>query len=243
MGPGQNPSSQLKLTQKMLINSVTWVEWPVERRALVHAALGDAVRLRIVDDLAGSDRSPTELSRRFGLASNLLAHHLDVLDEAGLIERFVSAGDRRRRYVRLVRSSLDILGPTVVIPTGLVLFVCTRNSARSQLAAALWTARTGRPASSAGTHPTAVRPRAVAAAERAGLDLSRAVARHIDQAPDAAQVVTVCDRAHEELQPDTSWWHWSTPAPAELGTDEAFDQVVAQLDTRITCLQASQRSH
>ena len=189
-----------------------------------------------------SDRSPTELQQRFGLASNLLAHHLDVLDGAGLIERFVSGGDRRRRYVRLVREGLEILGPTVTVPDGLVLFVCTHNAARSQLAAALWAARTGGPAASAGTHPTVVAPRAVAAAERAGLDLTEAVAQHLDQAPKADLVVTVCDRAHEELRPDHSWWHWSTPAPTEAGTDKAFDLVVAQLDTRIRSLQTAQRS-
>ena len=205
----------------------------IERRAQVHAALGDAARLGIVDELTTSDRSPAELGERFGLPSNLLAHHLDVLEAAGLVERFASSGDRRRRYVRLVARGFDVLGPSVEIPTGLVLFVCTHNSARSQLAAALWERRNGRPASSAGTHPTEIHPGAVAAAGRVGLDLRGAVSQHLDAAPPADLVVTVCDRAHEELRPDSSWWHWSTPAPTDLGTDDAFDQVLTQLDTRI----------
>ncbi|MGF1596631.1 MAG: ArsR family transcriptional regulator [Acidimicrobiales bacterium] len=205
----------------------------LERRARVHAALGDPIRLAIVDDLGVSDRAPAELGHRFGLASNLLAHHLDVLEHAGLIERTASAGDRRRRYVRLLHGPLEDSRNPVAVPSGLVLFVCTHNSARSQLAAALWAARTGRPASSAGTHPTEVHPKAVAAAERAGLDLTGATAQHVDDAPDAALVVTVCDQAHEALRPDASWWHWSTPAPTAIGTDRAFDQTVTLLDARI----------
>jgi protein-tyrosine-phosphatase len=205
----------------------------LERRARLHAALGDTARLAIVDELATSDRASSELAARFGLAGNLLAHHLDVLERAGLVERFASAGDRRRRYVRLVREPLDDLGVTVTVPEGLVLFVCSHNAARSQLAAALWTARTGRAATSAGTHPTVVDPEARAAAERAGLDLSDAVCRHVDDVAGAGLVVTVCDRAHEELRPAPEWWHWSVPSPSEVGTAEAFDATVADLDNRI----------
>src|SRR5918993_4395230 len=125
----------------------------VEGRAAVHAALGEPVRLAIVDELALSDLAPSALAERFGLAGNLLAHHLDVLERVGLIERTVSSGDRRRRYVRLRHHALRDLGPRSAGRRGRALFVCTGNSARSQLAAALWRRRTGEPASSAGTHP------------------------------------------------------------------------------------------
>jgi protein-tyrosine-phosphatase len=203
----------------------------------MHAALGDSVRLAIVEDLAASDRSPKELSERFGLATNLLSHHLDVLDHAGLIERFVSDGDKRRRYVRLLRAPLTELGIATARPAGSALFVCSHNSARSQLAAALWCARTGQPARSAGTHPAErVHRGAVAAAARAGIDLSDAVPRLLEDPSIADVVVTVCDRAHEELDPGPSWWHWSIPDPAETATDAAFDAVVADLDARIAAL-------
>ncbi|MEM9564834.1 MAG: ArsR family transcriptional regulator, partial [Actinomycetota bacterium] len=171
--------------------------------------------------------------------SNLVAHHLDALGEAGLIERVASASDRRRRYVRLRREPLGELVATAADPNGLVLFVCTHNSARSQLAAALWRTRTGGPAASAGTQPAArVHPGAVAAAERAGLDLGGATPAVLaDDAPDEASlVVTVCDQAHEQLAPPPSWWHWSIPDPVAAGTDEAFDAVVSQLDDRIGAL-------
>ena len=160
----------------------------LRQRASVHAALGEPIRLAIVDDLAASDRSPKDLGERHGLPTNLLAHHLDVLDSAGLIVRFASAGDKRRRYVRLVREPLAALGVATRRPTGRVLFLCSHNSARSQLAAALWTARTGETAQSAGTHPAAtVHPGAMAAARRAGLDLGDAVPRLVDHIdPDVA---------------------------------------------------------
>lgn len=209
----------------------------LERRAALHAALGEPVRLAIVEDLATTDRSPTELGRRFDLAQNLLAHHLDVLERVGLVERFVSSGDRRRRYVRLARATLAELGRSTARPGGRVLFVCTHNSARSQLAAALWRARTGEPADSAGTHPAAtVHPGAVSAAARAGLDLSNATPRQLTEVPDADLVVTVCDRAHEELAVERSWWHWSVEDPVVAGTDEAFDAALDDLDSRIRSL-------
>lgn len=206
----------------------------LEQRAAMHAALGEPARLVIVDDLAVSDRSPKELGARHGLPTNLLAHHLDVLEAAGLIVRFGSAGDRRRKYVRLIREPLTRLVNAQLGPDGKVLFLCTHNSARSQLAAALWTARTGQPAESAGTHPASrVHRGAVAAARRAGLDLGDAVPRRVEEIDPDAQVVTVCDRAHEELEPASTWWHWSIPDPVETGTAAAFDAVVADLDARI----------
>ena len=55
----------------------------LEQRAAHHAALGDPIRLTIVDELSVSDRSPIELRRLVGIESNLLAHHLDVLEAAG----------------------------------------------------------------------------------------------------------------------------------------------------------------
>lgn len=206
----------------------------VSRRAEVHAALGDPMRLAIVDDLAASDRSPSELGARFELAGNLLAHHLAVLERVGLIARFASSGDRRRRYVRLVRDPLGELGTAVRPPAGRMLFVCTRNSARSQLAAALWVRHAGTPASSAGTEPSdRVHPGAVAAATRAGLDLSGAVPQSIDHVGAAEQVVAVCDLAHERLGSENDWWHWSIPDPVGRGTRAAFDATVAQLEDRI----------
>ncbi len=178
------------------------------------------------------------MGRRFDLASNRLAHHLDVLEHAGLIERSPSSGDGRRRYVHLRRDAFEGLVP---LPrTGLddALFVCSANSARSQLAAVVWEARTGSRAASAGTQPAEqVHPGAVAAAARAGLDLGDACPRSLDEiALLPSLVVTVCDRAHEELDAPADWWHWSIPDPVEIGTAEAFDLTVSELQARIDVL-------
>jgi protein-tyrosine-phosphatase len=218
---------------------VRCVDAAIEARAALHAALGEPARLAIVELLAFSDRAPSALAERFGLAGNLLAHHLDVLERVGLIERHVSGGDHRRRYVRLRRHVLAGLEVGVTRRRGgRALFVCTQNSARSHLAAALWRKRTGGDATSAGTHPAErVHPKAVAAARRVGLDLTGAQPRalHPDDL-DVDVVVTVCDRAHEELNPPTDWWHWSVPDPVEVGTRQAFDATLVELDERITAI-------
>ena len=119
-----------------------------------------------------------------------------------------------------------------------VLFVCTHNSARSQLAAALWSRDVGTEAVSAGTHPaTEVHPGAVDAARRAGLDLSGARPQHLDQlAIEPILIVTVCDRAHEDLAPGDAWWHWSIPDPLDDPSSDAFDRALERLRTRIHTL-------
>jgi protein-tyrosine-phosphatase len=210
----------------------------IESRARRYAALGDPVRLALVDDLTTSDRSPGELSQRHGVPSNLLAHHLDVLEEAALIVRLPSSGDARRRYIRLRHAAFTGLASAIPAPDGPVLFVCTHNSARSQLAAAVWTESLGGPASSAGTHPAErVHPGAVEAAAREGLDLSGARPRSISEIEfQPSLVITVCDRAHEELSPAATWWHWSTPDPVDEATPEAFDGALTALRDRIQTL-------
>ena len=80
------------------------------RRAAVHAALADQARLLITDTLAEGDASPSELGALLAMPSNLLAHHLHVLEQAGIITRRRSEGDRRRSYLRLVPGALDGLG-------------------------------------------------------------------------------------------------------------------------------------
>jgi protein-tyrosine-phosphatase/DNA-binding transcriptional ArsR family regulator len=210
----------------------------IESRAKRHAALGDPIRLALVDDLSTSDRTPGELSQRHGVPSNLLAHHLDVLEKAALVVRLSSSGDARRRYVHLKHEALAGLGVSFSAPDGPVLFICTHNSARSQLAAAVWSESLGEPASSAGTHPAErIHPGAVEAAARAGLDISGGRPRSIDEIElQQSLVITVCDRAHEELTPEATWWHWSTPDPVDLATPEAFDGALAALRDRIETL-------
>ena len=175
-----------------------------KRRAAVHAALGDPVRLAIVDELAVSDRSPVELRRLLGIESNLLAHHLDVLEGVGLIERSRSSGDGRRRYVHLLRDALDGLGPGRPVASGR-----RCSSARRTRPAASSPLRCGgtSPGSPAdlGRHPPgragasgARSPQRTGPGSTSPAPTPRALATG-DALPPL--VVTVCDRAHEELDP------------------------------------------
>jgi protein-tyrosine-phosphatase len=210
----------------------------LEARARRYAAVGDPIRLALVEDLVASDRTSLELQERAGLASNSLAYHLDVLEHAGLITRCQSRGDRRRRYICLVPSALPAPPARPAVEPQSALFVCTQNSARSPLAAALWRQITAKPATSAGTHPAdRIHRGAIAAGRRAAVDLSKTHPRHLEDVDALPElVVTVCDRAHEELASPPDWLHWSLPDPVEAGTKDAFDATVEQLRDRITNL-------
>lgn len=214
----------------------------LERRVRVHAALADPTRLRIIDDLACGDASPTELQVLLGITSNLLAHHLGVLFDAGLVARRRSEADRRRSYLRLVPDALDGLLPQGSTPVSRVVFVCTANSARSQLAAALWARTSAVPVASAGTHPASgVAAGALAVAVRRGVGLDQAEPRSVAEVVTVDDyLVTVCDRAHEELHHGSSaapspdlGLHWSIPDPVRVGDEAAFDAAFDELNQRI----------
>ena len=214
-----------------------------EKRAHLFAALGDPVRLAIVEDLMVSDAAPRDLSRRHELPSNLLAHHLSVLEDADVITRSISDGDRRRRYLSLRYETLHGLNLQPAVPNGPVLFVCTRNSARSQLAAAVWNSLADSPASSAGTEPaSAIHPGTIDAAARAGLDLSGAKTQHLAEVSvEPALVITVCDQAHEQVEGDLAHWHWSTPDPVVRATTRSFDNALNKLRDRIVAVTGAEQ--
>ena len=209
----------------------------LERRAKMHAALGDPVRLRIVDSLQMSDASPTELAGMLNVSSNLFAHHVQTLVSAGVVSRHHSEGDGRRTYLHLEQDALESLGTAspVAVPRR-VLFVCTGNSARSHLAAALWRQVSTIPAASAGTHPAEqINPGAVDVASRRDLELPIVDPRHLDDVLDPDDlVVTVCDRAHETPKVRGEL-HWSIPDPVGRGP-EAFDAAYVELEHRIRTL-------
>jgi protein-tyrosine-phosphatase/DNA-binding MarR family transcriptional regulator len=243
----------------------------VDRRAAIHAGLGDPLRLAIADHLVLGDASPGELAARLNVPSNLLAFHLGVLDDAGIVRRVRSEGDGRRQYVQLRLDDPTVAALTRPVPsdalteslahaldrTRRLVFVCTANSARSQLAAAAWRRVSPIPVTSAGTHPAdRVHPAAVAAGRRHGLDLTAATTAHLIDVrghDDDALLVAVCDNAHEELtrtglpgsdRDDSAdggrrWLHWHVPDPVRAGTDDAFESTYAQLTERVDRLAAA----
>ena len=204
------------------------------RRAAVHGALADPARLHITDTLLAGDASPSELAALLAIPSNLLAHHLHVLEQAGVITRHRSEGDRRRTYLRLVPGALDSLAAAPAAAVSRVLFVCTANSARSHLAATLWRRSSRVPAASAGTQPAErIDPGAIAAARRHRLPLPRLRPRHISEVQHQDDlVVTVCDMAREELGRQAAV-HWSVPDPVPAGDPAGFDAAVADLSRRV----------
>jgi protein-tyrosine-phosphatase/DNA-binding transcriptional ArsR family regulator len=205
------------------------------------AALADPVRLAVADRLAVSDLTPGELAEALGIASNLLAHHLRTLEAAGLVARTRSSCDRRQTYVRLRTTALEGLLPAPSpTPAVGILFVCTGNSARSQLAAGTWNARSPVPASSAGTRPAAeVHPEATRTARRRSLRLEGpprslgAVREPFDV------VVTVCDEARRDLANTPGAprsIHWSVPDPVTAADPAAFEDVADLLAERVEAL-------
>jgi protein-tyrosine-phosphatase/DNA-binding transcriptional ArsR family regulator len=231
------------------------------RRARLHSAVGEPVRLAMVERLMVTDASPGELGAAYNLATNVLAHHLKVLQAAGLVRRIRSEGDARRAYLQLRLDDPEVVAllagwPATAVATTVasggasgtgrpqrVLFVCTHNSARSQLAAAAWQQVSRLPAASAGTHPAPrVHPRAVAVGRRHGLQIARSrTAELADVAVRGDLIVCVCDNAHEELATDPGGFgvpvadsvHWAVPDPVRIDTDAAFETAYAELAGRV----------
>lgn len=211
-----------------------------QARARAYAALGEESRLAILDLLAHGDLASGELADRVGLPTNLLAHHLAVLEAAGLVSRRRSEGDGRRTYVQRTADCGRLLGAPAPVPRPrVVAFVCSQNSARSQLAESYWRSISDIPAVSAGTHPaTRVHPRAVAVGRRHHLDLTAATPKLAgDVLAGDELVVAVCDRAYEELP--THPLHWSVPDPARSDRPAAFEAAFADITRRADQLAAS----
>ncbi|MFZ5558444.1 MAG: arsenate reductase ArsC [Pseudomonadota bacterium] len=113
-------------------------------------------------------------------------------------------------------------------PTHRVLFLCTHNSARSQMAEGLLRALGGGAweSHSAGTEQTRVRPEAIAAMQELGIDITGQTSKTLDRyLPERFDlVVTVCDSANEScpvFANAAKRLHWSIDDPAGVkGTDE-----------------------
>lgn len=207
----------------------------LQRRADAFAALADPGRLQIVDLLSIGDMSSSEIAATLGMKSNLVAFHANVLESRGIARRVRSESDGRRSYLQLIPEAFSALalGPRRV--EGRVVFVCTANSARSQLAQAIWITHSSIPAASAGTRPAdRVNPGAVAAAARHGIPLEAdAIPRSFDEVARPGDfLISVCDHAHERMRGRDDV-HWSIRDPARTGSIEAFDETVAELRSRI----------
>ncbi|GAC1364738.1 MAG: ArsR family transcriptional regulator [Ktedonobacteraceae bacterium] len=229
------------------------------------------IRWAMVQDLAHSDYRVQELVERLQLPQNLVSYHLRKLREGRLVAERRSSADEREVYYRLeveqfqerylAAGSLIHPAVTAVLessssqellpsqPWARVLFLCTENSARSQMAEALLRhmSEATVEAYSAGSQAAEqIHPLARRVMEQRGIDMSQAVPRHFrmfeGQHFDA--IVTVCDRVVEScptFPDDPEQVHWSFLDPASVqGTEaeqlHAFEQTAQQLTTRIRFL-------
>jgi protein-tyrosine-phosphatase/DNA-binding transcriptional ArsR family regulator len=232
---------------------------------------GHPVRWRLLSELARSDRRVGELCELSGRHQSLVSYHLRELRGAGLVSMRRSAADGRDTYyvLDLARCGELLSGAGASLHPGLVpaarcratrergserarvLFLCTGNSARSQMAEVLaeHLSEGAVEAASAGSHPKPLHPNAVRVMRRRGLDLAGRRPKHLSEFTGQRfdYVISLCDRVREicpELPGGPELIHWSVPDPArEPGTDEevllAFERTATELCTRIGFLIAA----
>jgi protein-tyrosine-phosphatase/DNA-binding transcriptional ArsR family regulator len=231
--------------------------------------LADEQRWRLVKALAGSDRKVSELTELTGRPQNLVSYHLASLRSAGIVSSRRSSADGRDTYYRLdTRRCAELLcdvGPAlqpglrlnVVEPRNLdghapprrpsVLFLCTGNSARSQMAEALLEHQSHGAvrARSAGSHPKALHPNAVRVMAERGIDISTSTSKKLDRFRKMRfdRVITLCDKVREICPPfpgAAQTVHWSMPDPAGDGAGDtnyaAFVRTAEELEARIPFL-------
>jgi protein-tyrosine-phosphatase/DNA-binding transcriptional ArsR family regulator len=234
---------------------------------------GHPLRWRLLSELGRSDRRVHELTGLVGEPQNLVSYHLGKLRDGRMVSARRSSADRRDTYYALdlarIEDLLAAAGATlhrglrltrpapdgVRIAPAKVLFLCTGNSARSQMAEALARARSGGAiaAVSAGSHPKPLHPNAVRVmAEDYGLDLAGQAPKSLDLfAGDRFDwVISLCDRVREVCpdfpgaedggRPEAVHWSIANPATGEPDdvTYPLFQQTAAELATRIDYLLA-----
>jgi ArsR family transcriptional regulator, arsenate/arsenite/antimonite-responsive transcriptional repressor / arsenate reductase (thioredoxin) len=243
--------------------------------------VADPQRWQLLRELARSDRRVGELTQLLNKPQNLVSYHLAELRDAGLVSARRSSADRRDMYYRVdLLRCRDLLGaagaalhpgvrltpaphPTAAGDgrTPMVLFLCTGNSARSQMAQALLEHRSGHAidARSAGSHPTALHPNAVRVMAERGIDISGRHTKHLRRFTRTRfdRVITLCDKVREicpEFPGPPTAAHWSMPDPAAEGNGDvasypAFRRTADELEVRIALLigelnsQPSERRH
>jgi protein-tyrosine-phosphatase len=199
-----------------------------------------------------------------------VSYHLAALRDAGIVSTRRSSADRRDAYYHVdMRRCADILrGVGSALHPGLrldllrpppqparttgrkpnVLFLCTGNSARSQMAEALLEHHSGGSirAFSGGSHPKPLHPNAVLVMAERGIDISTRKSKHLDRFRQKRfdRVITLCDRVREicpEFPEAGATAHWSMLDPASVSAaDEksypAFVQTADELESRIPFL-------
>lgn len=226
---------------------------------------GNPMRWRLLTELTRSDRRVGELTALVGQPQNAVSYHLGRLRAGGLVSMRRSSADHRDSYYRVdLTRCRELLAATgAALHPGLgfthattatrrrprtapvrVLFLCTGNSARSQIAEALLEQAAGDRvvAASAGSHPKDLHPNAVRVMRQYGIDLTGRQSKPVDtfMGHRFDYVITLCDKVREicpKFPGHPEPIHWSIPDPAAEGTGRAsypaFRRVAADLHARI----------
>jgi protein-tyrosine-phosphatase/DNA-binding transcriptional ArsR family regulator len=231
--------------------------------------VADPQRWQLLVQLGRSDRRVSELAELTGRAQNLVSYHLGELRSAGLVAPRRSSADGRDTYYRLDAARCralfnaaaatlhPALAPIGAASTGSprrrsqrVLFLCTGNSARSQIAEALLQHRGGHAihARSAGSHPKPLHPNAVRVMAERGIDISGRRTKHLDRFARTRfdRVITLCDKVKEicpEFPGAPVTAHWSMADPAAVADDDeatypVFARTAEEIDSRVELLVA-----
>jgi ArsR family transcriptional regulator, arsenate/arsenite/antimonite-responsive transcriptional repressor / arsenate reductase (thioredoxin) len=211
---------------------------------------GHPLRWHLLSELSRSDRRVAELCELAGRPQSLVSYHLRQLREGGLVSVRRSSADGRDAYYaldlaqcrELIASAGGALHPGLAPTTRTprlveadVLFLCTGNSARSQMAEALCERLSSGAvrAESAGSHPKPLDPGAVRVMRERGIDISGRRSKHLSEFAGRRfdHVISVCDRVREVCPefPGAQLIHWSIPEP---GRDE-LERTAAELEVRI----------
>ena len=232
--------------------------------------LSDPLRWQLVSELGASDRRVGELVQLVGKPQNLVSYHLAELRRAGLVSARRRWADGRDVYYRadLFRCrdllgeagrslhpglSLEPASPNGIAPQGVrprLLFLCTGNSSRSQIAEALVEHRSGGAAAarSAGSDPKPLHPNAVRVMAERGIDIAGRPTKPLTRFARSRfdRVITLCDQVREvcpEFPGTPTAAHWSIADPAAAGdSDEAtypaFEAVADEIENRVALLLA-----
>jgi ArsR family transcriptional regulator len=200
--------------------------------------LADDTRWKLIQALRHSDRQASELANVCQLPNNLVSYHLGLLRQAGLVQIHRSDADARVMYYGLDLTALGLayrqIGTSLLLPEvasappspTTIVFLCTHNSARSQMAEG-WLRHLSRGvliARSAGVTPTSLHPLAVQAMAEVGIDIGYQRSKGLDGlevTPDI--VVTVCDLAREQCPAELQrvpFLHWSITDPIRAKGEE-----------------------
>ena len=236
--------------------------------------LSDPLRWQLVVELGRSDRRVGELVQLVGKPQNLVSYHLAELRRANLVSARRSSAEGRDVYYRVdLFRCRDLLGAAgLALHPGLalaptrpddlepprarsrLLFLCTGNSARSQIAEALVEHRSARTvvAHSAGSHPKPLHPNAVRVMAERGVDIAGRPTKSLSGFARTRldRVITLCDKVREicpEFPGTPIAAHWSIADPAAAGDNDkatyaAFEDVADEIDGRVALLLADLRT-